>query len=165
MTKSSALSGLIGAGNFTVIGLLNAAHGVALPRLALFGAALGVIALIDLREHRIPNRIVLAATAICALLAGPATLRHSLPALGLVTTLLVLAFAQPAALGMGDVKQALLIALALGAAATSALVLGLALAAVAGIVLVIAQGRSALSAAMPLGPFLAAGATIALAPT
>ncbi|MBA3841942.1 MAG: prepilin peptidase [Actinobacteria bacterium] len=164
MTRS-ALSGLIGAGLFTVIGLLNGAHGVSLPRLALFGAALGVIALIDLREHRIPNRIVLPAIAICAVLAGPAALRHSLPALALVALLLVLAFVQPAALGMGDVKQALLIAVALGAAATSALLLGFALAALVGIAMTIQRGRSALATALPLAPFLAAGATIALALT
>jgi len=143
MTKGSALSGLIGAGLYTNIGLLNGAHGVALPRLALFGAALGVIALIDLREHRIPNRIVLPATAI----------------------LLLLAFAQPAALGMGDVKQGLLIAVALGAAATSALLLGFALAALVGVALTIRRGRRALATALPLAPFLAAGATIALALT
>jgi leader peptidase (prepilin peptidase)/N-methyltransferase len=165
MRKGSALTGLIGAALFTLLGLLNGAHGVALPRLAIFGIALGLIALIDVREHRIPNRIVLPATAICAALAGPATLRHSLPALALVTLLLVLAFAQPAALGMGDVKQALLIALALGAAATSALLLGFALAALVGIALTIRRGRSALATALPLAPFLAAGATIALALT
>ena len=165
MTKGAALTGLVGAGLFTLIGLLHRAHGVALPRLAVFGAALGLIAVIDLSEHCIPNRIVLPATAICAALAGPATLRHSLPALALVTLLLVLAFAQPAALGMGDVKQALLIALALGAAATSALLLGFALAAFVGIGLTIRRGRSALATALPLAPFLAAGATIALALT
>jgi leader peptidase (prepilin peptidase) / N-methyltransferase len=164
MTRS-ALSGLIGAGLFTLLGLLNGAHGVALPRLALFGAALGVIAAIDLREYRIPNRVVLPATALCAALAGPVALRHSLPALALVAVLLVFAFVQPAALGMGDVKQALLIALALGAAATSALLLGFALAAFVGIALTIQRGRRALDTALPLAPFLAAGATIALALT
>jgi hypothetical protein len=55
MTKGSALFGLIGAALFTLIGLLNGAHGVALPRLAIFGTALGLIAVIDLREHRIPT--------------------------------------------------------------------------------------------------------------
>lgn len=165
MTNRSALSGLIGAGLFTLIGLLHGAHGVALPRLAVFGAALGLIAVIDLREHRIPNRIVLPATAICAVLAGPAALRHSLQALALVAVLLVLAFVQPAALGMGDVKQALLIALALGAAATAALLLGFALAALVGLALTARRGRGALATALPLAPFLAAGATIALALT
>ncbi len=121
--------------------------------------------MIDLREPRIPNRIVLPATAISAALAGPAALRHSLPALALVALLLLLAFVQPAALGMGDVKQGLLIAVALGAAATAALLLGFALAALVGIALTIRRGRRALAIALPLAPFLAAGATIALALT
>ena len=102
------------------------------------------------------------AAAVCALLAGPATLRESVPALALVGGLLVLAFLQPAALGMGDVKEALLIAVALGALAAPALLLGLALAAVAGVVLTLRRGRAALGAALPLAPFLAAGAAIAL---
>ena len=76
---------------------------------------------------------------------------------------LLLAVLQPAALGMGDVKQALLIALALGAAAESALLLGLALAATVAAILVVHRGRPALTTAMPLAPFLAAGAAIALA--
>jgi len=162
MTKGAALSGLIGAGLFTLIGLLNGAHGVALSRLALFGAALDVIAVIDLREHRISNRIVLPATAICAVLAGPAVLRHSLPALTLVTLLLAFTFVQPAALGMGDAKQALLMALALGAAATAALLPGFARAALVAIALIIQRGR-ALAISLPLVPFLVSGATITIA--
>jgi leader peptidase (prepilin peptidase) / N-methyltransferase len=165
MMKSPALTGLVGAGLFTLIGLLQGAHGVALPRLAVFGAALGVIAVIELSEHRIPNRIVLPAIAICRVRAGPAAVRHSLPALALVALLLVFAFVQPAALGMGDVKQGVLIAVAFGAAATSALLLGFALAAVVGTALTIQRGRRALATALPLAPFLAAGATIALALT
>jgi leader peptidase (prepilin peptidase) / N-methyltransferase len=118
--------------------------------------------LIDLREHRIPNRIVLPAAAACALLAGPDRLRHSLPALALVGVLLVIALVQPAALGMGDVKGAFLVAIALGTAATPALLLGLALAALTGIALTLSEGRTALASALPLAPFFAAGATIAL---
>jgi leader peptidase (prepilin peptidase)/N-methyltransferase len=166
MTKGAALTGLVGARLITLIGLLHGAHRVALPRLAVFGAGLGVITVIDLSEHYIPKRVVVPATAMCAVLAGPVALRHSLPAVAFGALLLLLAFVQPDALGMGDVKQALLIALALAAAAaTAALLLGVALAAFVGIALTIQRGGSALATALPLAPFLAAGTTIAVALT
>jgi leader peptidase (prepilin peptidase)/N-methyltransferase len=163
MSRHAALLGLVGAALFVLLGLLHDAPGLTLARLAVVGAALGAVTAVDLRERRIPNRIVLPAAIICAVLAGPATLRHSLPAVALVGVLLLLAFLKPTALGMGDVKQALLIALALGAAAESALLLGLAFAAAVAAILVVRRGRRALITALPLAPFLAAGAVIALA--
>ena len=162
MNKTTTVTAVVGAALFAGIAFAEGAAGLALVRLAVFGAAVGAVALIDVREHRIPNRIVLPAAAVCALLAGPATLRESVPALALVGGLLVLAFLQPAALGMGDVKEALLIAVALGTLATPALLVGLTLAAAAGVVLTLRHGRAALGAALPLAPFLAAGAAIAL---
>jgi leader peptidase (prepilin peptidase)/N-methyltransferase len=163
MTGRASVSGLTGAAAFVLLGLLHDAAEFTLARLAIVGAALAATAVIDLREHRIPNRIVLPAAAVCAVLAGPVTLRHSVTALALVAILLLLAFVQPAALGMGDVKQALLIALALGATAAPALVIGLGLAAAAGAALVLWHGRQALTTALPLAPFFAAGAALALA--
>lgn len=162
MNKTVTLTALVGASLFAGIAFAEGAGGLALVRLAVFGAAVGAVALVDLREHRIPNRIVLPAAAVCALLGGPATLREGVPALALVAGLLVLAFLQPAAFGMGDVKEALLIAVALGALATPALLVGVTLAAAAGVVLTLRRGRAALGAALPLAPFLAAGAAIAL---
>lgn len=168
MTRSAKVSGTIGAATigaaaFTLLELVHGASELTLLRLAAAGAALAAAAVIDLREHRIPNRIVLPASAACALLAGPATLRHSLAALAFVALLLLLALAHPAALGMGDIKAALLIALALGAAALPALLFGLGLAAAVGVTLVALRGRSALAATLPLAPFFAAGTTLALA--
>ena len=157
---------LLAAAGGATFGLLGAFHGtdtVGLVRLALAGGALAAAATIDMREHRIPNRIVLPALVACALLAGPEVLRQGLVALALVAVLLVLALVQPAALGMGDIKGALLVAVALGAAATSAILLGLLFAATVGIGLTARRGRRELTTALPLAPFLAAGATIALA--
>jgi leader peptidase (prepilin peptidase)/N-methyltransferase len=162
MNRSAAVLGLISAALLTLLGALHGASELTLARLAVVGCALGAAAVVDIREHRIPNGIVLPCAVICAALAGPATLARGLPALGLVALLLVLALLQPTALGMGDVKQALLIALSLGATAATALLFGLALAALAGLVLLLRHGRSALADALPLAPFLAAGATIAL---
>jgi leader peptidase (prepilin peptidase)/N-methyltransferase len=162
MKKTLCLVAIFGAALFASIGVHSGGTQLTLVRLAVCGGALAAVALIDLREHRIPNRIVLPAAAACAFLAGPDRLRHSLPALALVGLLLVIALLQPAAFGMGDVKGALLVALALGATATPALLLGLALAALPGLTLTIRRGRAALDSAIPLAPFFAAGAAIAL---
>lgn len=162
MTKITTLAAAVGAALFTGIAFAEGSSALELARLAACGAAIGAVALVDLREHRIPNRIVLPAAAVCGLLAGPATLGESVPALALVGGLFVLALLQPAALGMGDVKEALLIALALGSFAAPALLLGVGLAAIGGVALTIRHGRAALGAALPLAPFLAAGAAIAL---
>jgi len=163
MTDRPILFAIAGAAAFPFLGVVRGADALTLARLAVVGAALAAAAIIDLHEHRIPNRIVLPAAAVCAVLAGPGTLRHSLTALAFVAVLLLLALAQPAALGMGDIKAALLIALALGATAIPALIIGLGLAAAVGAALVLRRGRSALATALPLAPFLAAGAAVALA--
>lgn len=163
MTRHTVAFGVAGGALFALLAFLHRESPVALIRLALAGGALTAAATIDVREHRIPNRIVLPAVVVCAGLAGPAGLRQGLVALALVGFLLVLALAQPAALGMGDIKDALLIAVALGAAATSAILLGLVLAAASGVALILRRGRRALATTLPLAPFLAAGATIALA--
>lgn len=162
MNKSTLVPAAGGGTLFALLAQLHGADTLALTRLTLAGAALAAVALVDLRERRIPNRIVLPAALACAALAGPAGLRNGLAAFALVCVLLTLALLQPAALGMGDVKQALLVAVALGAAATSALLLGLALAALGGLLLTVRDGRSALHAALPLAPFLSVGAVISL---
>jgi leader peptidase (prepilin peptidase) / N-methyltransferase len=162
MNRRSSLAATAGASGFALLGLLHNVNGFTVVRFAVVGAAISAVAVIDAREHRIPNRIVLPAAVLCAISAGPA-LRHSLAALALVGVLVVLAFIQPAALGMGDVKAAWLIALALGTAAIPALVIGLAVAAAAGAALVLRDGRSALATALPLAPFLAVGSALAIA--
>ncbi len=73
-----------------------------------------------------------------------------------------LSLARPQALGMGDVKLALLIAVGLDSAAARALVLGLALAATVGLMLLVREGRGAGQRALPLAPFLAAGSLLGL---
>ncbi len=160
--RPTTLIAAASGGLFAGIAFAEGSAGLALVRLAVFGAAVGALALVDLREQRIPNRIVLPAACVCALLAGPAALRAGLPALAVVGGLLVLALARPAALGMGDVKEALLVAVALGTLAATALLVGLILAAAAAVVLTLRRGRAALEAALPLAPFLAAGAALAL---
>ena len=149
---------------FTIAATQATADPLALIRLAVCGTALAAAAAVDLAEHRIPNRLVLPATAACAVLtlAEPHRLAQLATGLALIALLLGLSLARPAALGMGDVKLALLIAVGLDGHAPDALLLGLALAALAGVLLLVARGREAWRRALPLAPFLTVGALAAL---
>ncbi|HEX3391808.1 MAG TPA: prepilin peptidase [Solirubrobacteraceae bacterium] len=136
-----------------------------LTRLAILGAALGQLALVDVRERRIPNRIVLPATAICAAISiadGRQASTGLLLSAGLVVLLLAVSLAKPAMLGMGDVKLALLLLAALGSLASAALLLTLELYALLAVILLLRRGRSVLGSTLPLAPILAAGCIIAL---
>jgi leader peptidase (prepilin peptidase)/N-methyltransferase len=138
---------------------------LALVRLAILGAALALLVRYDLREHRIPNLIVLPATAACAtasLLDDGVGLSRLFTGGALLALLLVVSLAWPAALGMGDVKLALLILCALHGAAPRALILAVELYAFIAVLIILRRGRSAFGIALPLAPFMAAGSLLAL---
>lgn len=141
-------------------GIATSSTPTTLVRLTVLGAALGAISHHDLREHRIPNRIVLPATIACGalLLAERVQLASLLPALGLVVALLIVSLVAPAALGMGDVKLALLLAIGLDGDGTTAIAAGFAIAALYAVALIARHGAAARSTALPLAPFLAGGA-------
>jgi leader peptidase (prepilin peptidase)/N-methyltransferase len=129
-------------------------------------AVLVVISRHDLERHIIPNRIVVPAW-IGVLLAHVVIHPHHwlewiLASLGAGLFFLVVLLAYPAGLGMGDVKLALLIGAALGWSVTAALLLGTLAAGVVSIALLIMHGAAARKRAIPLGPFLAAGAIVVL---
>jgi leader peptidase (prepilin peptidase) / N-methyltransferase len=137
-----------------------------IARLAILGGALGLLALYDVREHRIPNRIVLPAAAVCASLSLAEGVHPSAGlyvGAALVALLLAVSLAAPAVLGMGDVKLALLILCALDALAALALIAALELYALSAITLLQWRGRSALGTHLPLAPIVAAGCVIAVA--
>jgi leader peptidase (prepilin peptidase)/N-methyltransferase len=147
---------------FLAAGIRTGADGTELVRLVTLGAALGAVVTTDLAEHRIPNRIVVPATAACAGLLAAEGVRPQelLGGLGIVALMLALSFVTPASLGMGDVKLALLLVLGFGGLATHALVLGLVLAAAFGAALMLRYGRIAASRSLPLAPFLSGGAAM-----
>jgi len=153
-----------GAAAFLLVGLLSGADRLALARLAVLGLALGAIVATDLAERRIPNRVVAPAGTACLTLslADGVPLAVFAPAVAIAAVLLVLALARPDALGMGDAKLALLLAAGLGGAGAAGLILGLVLAALAGLTLVARHGTQASQHALPLAPFLATGALIAV---
>jgi leader peptidase (prepilin peptidase)/N-methyltransferase len=135
-----------------------------LARLTLLGAALGAVVESDLGERRIPNRIVMPAAVACAAAwaASGIALFALVEGLVLVGALLALSLVRPEALGMGDVKLALLLVLGLDGRGLVALLVAFALAAGFGLLLLVRFGRAAASRKLPLAPFFAAGALIAL---
>lgn len=163
MIRRAHIAAAVGSATFVSAGLAADAGVLVLTRLAIVGGALAACGLYDLVQRRIPNRIVVPAAAACATLTlatgQPLTL---IAGLATVMLLLVVSLRSPAALGMGDVKLALLLVLGLDGNALRALALGLAFAALAGLVRVIREGGTAWRSSLPLAPFIAAGALVAV---
>jgi leader peptidase (prepilin peptidase)/N-methyltransferase len=121
---------------------------------------------LDLEYRLLPNRIVLPAVlttlAAQSALAPGRSVELVAAALGAATFFLVFAVARPGALGMGDVKLALLLGTALGQGVVPALAIGCGAIAIAAGGLAVVHGRKALRMTIPLGPFLAFGALVVL---
>lgn len=147
----------------------------ALPGMLLFTFMLLVVAVIDAETRRIPNAITYTLTPVLAvLLVGAALLdddpgssaaRVLLAGLAASGTLLVLALINPRGMGMGDVKLAVSLGMALGFVGWGAVVMGLFGAFLLGSVVSVAliatrtRGRKDL---IPFGPYLAIAAYLCL---
>ena len=131
---------------------------------AFFVVTLVTLAVADLRYRLVPNRIVLTAAAVCLVVrtAIDPSVEWLAGGLAASTFLLVAALAYPAGLGMGDVKLALLLGAMLGRTVAVALMLGFLFALIPSAVLFVRHGSRARKMAIPLVPFLAAGALVAL---
>jgi leader peptidase (prepilin peptidase)/N-methyltransferase len=131
---------------------------------AIACGALVVVTATDLERRIVPNRVVLPAAAAVLVLQ---TLSHASPewalgAVGAAGFLFLAALAYPGGMGMGDVKLALLIGALLGRTTPVGVLLGLLLALVPSLVLLARHGSRARRLAIPLAPFLAVGAVVAL---
>ncbi len=148
---------------------------VVLERSSIAAITLGVVlvltlvpvALIDLEYHVIPNRITL--TAAAALLVLGSALDPSgeperlLAGAGGAGFLLLAHLARPAGMGMGDVKLAGVIGLALGRDVAPAVLLALLGGILIGLVLMLrAPAGERRSTGLPFGPALALGGVVAL---
>jgi leader peptidase (prepilin peptidase)/N-methyltransferase len=127
-------------------------------------AALVVATATDLERRIVPNAVVLPAAGAVLTLR---TVSHPSPvwaigAVGAAGFLLLAALAYPGGMGMGDVKLALLIGALLGRTTPVGLFLGLLFALAPSVVLIARHGRGARRLAIPLAPFLAGGAVVAL---
>ena len=145
-----------------------------LPAYLYFAAIAVALALIDLDTRRLPNVITLPSYAVAgALLLLPAVLDGSwdaylrawLGGLALFAFYFLLAFIYPAGMGFGDVKLAGVIGLYLGWLGWGSVLvgafLGFLLGAVVGVALIV-FGSAGRKSAIPFGPFMLAGAFIAV---
>lgn len=132
----------------------------------VFVTALAIVTLTDLELRIIPNKVLIAAAALCLVIAlptDPAGVPERLiaaAAAGGVFFLVVLA--QPAGMGLGDVKLAATMGLFLGRAAGPAILAALLLGSAVGLALIAKHGSGARKMAIPFGPFLALGGVVGL---
>jgi leader peptidase (prepilin peptidase) / N-methyltransferase len=163
MNRAAIFCAAAGAGILLAAGASLASGAFMLVRLAVLGGALGALVLYDLREHRIPNRVVLPAIAICVVLSLAEGIHPSAGfylGAAFIALMFAVSLAAPAVLGMGDVKLALLILCALDGFASLALLIAFELYVLIGIALLIRRGRAALGIALPLAPMIAASCLI-----
>ncbi|MFE6256228.1 prepilin peptidase [Agromyces sp. NPDC057865] len=145
-----------------------------LPALLVFAAASTVLALVDLAEKRLPNAVIFPTLGVVGVLLVPPTwaagewmalVWAAAGAAGMFAVYFVIALISPSAMGMGDVKLALVIGLLLGWFGLSAWVVGLLAAfVVGGIIAIVALllRRVTLRGSIPFGPSMLAGALIAM---
>jgi leader peptidase (prepilin peptidase) / N-methyltransferase len=131
---------------------------------ALFCWALVIVTRTDLEHRLIPNRIVVPGLVLVLVLrmVEDPSLEWPVAALAAGGALFAVAFAYPRGMGMGDVKLAAFLGAGLGASVVVAVFLGFLAAFVPAAVLLVRHGRAARKRAIPLGPFLALGAVVAL---
>lgn len=176
LPRPNRRSALFSAAAAILAGLVAAADGataVLAPHLWLAALAV-VLTVTDLEHRRLPNLIVLpgggvlaALLAVAGLVSGhhAGLLRAALAAAALFAAFLLLALISPGGLGMGDVKLAGLLGLALGYTSWDAVLLGMlaafAVHAVVSVALLLAR-RAGRRTALPFGPALLLGTSLAL---
>jgi leader peptidase (prepilin peptidase)/N-methyltransferase len=133
---------------------------------ALFAAVLVLLSAIDLQRRLIPNVIVLPTLAIVLAaqiaLFPDRTLEWVLASLGAALFFFIPLFVYPAAMGMGDVKLAALLGVALGKSVVAAVLVGLFTAAAFALVILLREGLGSRKKAIAYGPFLAFGGLLVL---
>jgi len=129
-----------------------------------FVAVLAVISVVDVKQRIVPNRIVLPAAAVvlaARMLVHPSVV-WIVAGVGAAAFLLAAAIARPDGMGMGDVKLALLLGVAVGRTVPLALVVALVAALVPSVVLLVRHGPAGRRMGIPFAPFLALGGVVAL---
>jgi leader peptidase (prepilin peptidase)/N-methyltransferase len=131
---------------------------------AFFCITLVTLSAADLRYRLVPNRIVLPAFVVCVIArtAIDPGVEWIAAAAAAAAFMLLFAMIYPAGLGMGDVKLTLFLGAMLGRSVAAALLIGFVSALLPSIVLFARHGSKARKMAIPLVPFLAFGAVMAL---
>jgi leader peptidase (prepilin peptidase)/N-methyltransferase len=130
----------------------------------IFCAALVTISATDIERRIVPNKIVLPVTVVVLALnlVGHPSIEWPAAGLGAALFLFLAALAYPRGMGMGDVKLALLLGVAVGRSVPFALLAGMIFALVPSAVLFARHGAAARKMAIPFAPFLALGGILAL---
>jgi leader peptidase (prepilin peptidase) / N-methyltransferase len=133
---------------------------------ACFSGALVVLAAIDLEKRIIPNRIVVPA-GIAVLLGDIAAEPHkakewTIAAFATLVVGMLISVATKGGIGMGDAKLGFLMGAGLGWSVVGALVYASVGIFVAAVIVLIRRGTAGRKDTLPFGPFLAAGAVLAL---
>lgn len=165
--KTAAVATAAGLG-----ALAGAAAGMsaALPAFVALAAVCTPLVLIDIAEHRLPDRLVITAAVAATVLLpaaaiqrhdGAAALRCAAAAATVFAALFALALLAPSSFGFGDVKLGAVLGAYLGwfgwPFVVGGLTAGFVLGSVVALVL-LCSGRASLRTAIPFGPMLIAGA-------
>ena len=133
---------------------------------AFMAVVLVVLAATDLERRVIPNRVVLPAAAVLLVtrvaVSPSRTPEFVLAALGAALAFLVPNLINGSAIGMGDVKLAMLLGAGLGWGVFAAITVSLVSMFPFAVGTLIRGGRAARKTALPFGPFLALGALVIL---
>lgn len=163
--RSRALP-LVAAGTALLGGACGLAFGFTPEALigALFCWILVVITRTDIEHRLIPDAIVLPGAALMLVLrtVDDPSVEWVLAALGAGLALFVVVFVYPKGIGMGDVKLAAFLGAGLGGTVVVAFFLGFFASFFPALAIFLRRGRAARRQAIPLGPFLALGAVVAL---
>jgi prepilin signal peptidase PulO-like enzyme (type II secretory pathway) len=154
------------AGCFAIAALLHVGIGARGLLIACVVGILVELAAVDLERRVLPNNLVLPTLLVvlgAQLALDPSFyLRTLIWAAGAGLFLLLPSLFRRGAVGMGDVKLAVLLGAALGPLVAMALTLGLVAVGAYALLLVVTRSRSVLRQEIPLGPFLAGGAIVAV---
>ena len=153
-----------------VLGALATGWTAPLPAFVCLALTCAVLVIVDIERHRLPDRVVVPAAGLGAVLLGVATavtadgsafLRAMLAAAAAFSALFVAAVLARGGLGFGDVKVGALLGGHLGWLGWGQLAYGLFAGFVVGALAaltLIATGRASLRTNLPFGPALIAGA-------
>jgi prepilin signal peptidase PulO-like enzyme (type II secretory pathway) len=157
---------LVTLGTALLAGACGLVFGFTLEALAsvLLCWTLVIVTRADLDHRLIPDKIVLPATVVILGLRtiDDPSVEWLASSLGAGLFLFLIVLVHPSGLGLGDVKLSALLGAGLGVSVIPALFVGFFAAFVPAALLLLRHGREARTRAIPLGPFLALGAVVAL---
>jgi leader peptidase (prepilin peptidase) / N-methyltransferase len=132
----------------------------------VFTSTLLAVTLTDLERRVIPNKILLVAAVLGVLITAigdPGSLpERAIAAAAAGGVLILVVFAYPRGMGLGDVKLTAVMGLYLGRNVAPAVLVALLVGSIIGLAMIARDGAAARKRAIPFGPFLALGGVVGL---